>query len=88
MYAFSKSATFAAAHLNLVIHLDLKIGGILLTKSLNLWETGIVNVTSLFNIFDYGQIHKAFSLLRDGKHIGKVVLDSNSEDLVKLSLIS
>ncbi len=87
MYAFSKSATFAAVDLNLVIHLDPKTGGRLLRKSLSLWETGIVDVTSPFNIFNYGQIEEAFRLLQAGKHIGKVVLQAYAENLVKVRLI-
>ena len=84
MYAFSKSATFAAVDLNLVIHLDPKTGGRLLRESLNLWERNVVQVTSPFNVFTYTQIEEAFRMMQAGKHIGKVVLKANPEDVVRV----
>ncbi|KAH8802508.1 hypothetical protein F5884DRAFT_683224 [Xylogone sp. PMI_703] len=82
MFSFSKSATFAAVDLNLVIHLDPKTGGRLLRESLKLWEENTVKLTSPLNVFGYGQIEEAFRLMQAGKHIGKVVLKANAEDIV------
>ncbi|RFU27072.1 hypothetical protein B7463_g9261, partial [Scytalidium lignicola] len=82
MFSFSKSATFAAVDLNLVIHLDPKTGGRLLRESLKLWEQNTVKLTSPLNVFGYSQIEEAFRLMQAGKHIGKVVLKANSEDIV------
>lgn len=86
MNAFSKSATFAAVDLNLVIHLDPKTGGRLLKESLGLWEKNIVQTTSPFNVFGYSQLEEAFRMMQAGKHIGKVVLKANADDLVRVCL--
>ena len=88
MYAFSKSATFAAVDLNLVIHLDPRTGGRLLRESLNLWEKDIVKVTSPFNVFSYSKIEEAFRMMQAGKHIGKVVLKSKPDDVVRVGFRS
>lgn len=82
MFAFSKSATFAAVDLNLVINLDPKTGGRLLRESLKLWEKGIIRTSTPFNVLNYGQIEEAFRLLQSGKHIGKVVLKAEPGNLV------
>jgi NADPH:quinone reductase-like Zn-dependent oxidoreductase len=86
MYAFSKSAMFAAVDLNLVIHLDPKTGGRLLKESLGLWEKTIVQITSPFNVFGYAQLEESFRMMQAGKHIGKVILKANADDIVRVCL--
>ncbi|KAG0649046.1 Highly reducing polyketide synthase [Hyphodiscus hymeniophilus] len=82
MFAFSKSATFAAVDLNLLLHLDPKKSGQIGQASLDLWKQGVIHVTTPYNVFSYGQIEEAFRLLQSGKHIGKVVLTANESDVV------
>ena len=84
MFQFSKSATFAAVDLNLIIDLDPKTGGRLLESSLQAWKEGKMQTTTPYNVYDYGQIEFAFRHMQAGKHIGKIVLKPNPEDLVQV----
>ena len=82
MFSFSKSVTFASVDLETVLRLDPKTISRLLSKVMSLWEEGLVQKTTPFNVFDYSQIESSFRLLQSGKHIGKVVLTAAKDDVV------
>ena len=86
MFPFSRSVTFASCDLETVMRLDPNTTSRLLHKTMSLLEVGTIKETTPFNVFNYSQIKESFRLLQSGKHIGKVVLVPQKDDLAPVRM--
>lgn len=83
MFPFSKSVMFASCDLETVIRLDKNTSERLLEETVAMWDKKKIRGTTPFTVFSYGELEASFRLLQAGKHIGKVVLSAEPEDLVQ-----
>lgn len=84
MFPFSRSVTFAACDLYTITKLDTATTARILADVLDMFATGKVHAALPQTTYSFSQIEEAFRLLQQGKHIGKVVLTADAQDVVKV----
>ncbi|KAL9080059.1 MAG: hypothetical protein Q9159_007665 [Coniocarpon cinnabarinum] len=82
MMPFLQNITFAGVNLEHVFNADPAATQRLMCDTFNLIKSGVVEPPKPVTAYSYGEIEKAFRVMQQGKHIGKVVLKANINDVV------
>ena len=84
MEKFSQSVTYAAVDLGVVASLKPKRFQTLLTAVLRLHQSGAVQPVSPITTYSMSEVEKALRLMQSGKHMGKVVIEAQAQDVVQV----
>lgn len=85
MLPFSRCATFTAVDLAQISSMARPLTSRMMRSVIDLHATGKLHVCRPLNVHTFGEIEDAFRILQQGKHIGKLVLSTHPEDVVKVT---
>lgn len=86
MEKFSESATFAGVDLGVFASLKPVAFKALLNTVLELHRVGALVAVSPITVFGMSDISKAMRLMQSGKHMGKVVINAGTSNIVQVSM--
>ena len=84
MEKFLDSVTFAGIDLGVLAPTKPKVFHSILTKVMEMHQTGTVAPVSPITTYPVSEIQKAMRLMQGGKHMGKVVIAAESSDIVQV----
>ncbi len=87
MKRFLNSATFAGVDLGNVTFYQPAVINKLLTQVFALYQRNAIRVISPITCFGMSEIQDAMRLMQGGKHMGKIVIQGRSEDIVQVMLL-
>ena len=76
------NTSYHAIDLAALLRHDLSTSSNVFQEVMTLLEQGIAKPIEPINSMPFSSIEKAFRLMQTGKHIGKIVLEANDDDLV------
>ena len=86
MRTFNKSVTFASVDLTILFEFSAILAKRMVTEVFALLEHGAVRPVQPLNVFSLSEVESAFRLIQAGKHTGKVILKTDENTIVKVSL--
>jgi acyl transferase domain-containing protein/NADPH:quinone reductase-like Zn-dependent oxidoreductase len=86
MHTFTKSASFSAMDLTMVFEKKNAIGQRLLTDVMNMFFEKKLRVSYPLHLYPLSKVEEAVRLLQSGTSSGKIVLEINREDSVRVSI--
>lgn len=84
MKRFLGSVTFAGVDLTVVANYKPEIFNKLLTEVLELYQSSAVRAVSPITSFGMSEIQDAMRLMQGGKHMGKIIIQGHSNDIVQV----
>ncbi|KAK7716251.1 Type I Iterative PKS [Diaporthe eres] len=85
MLPFSRCATFTAVDLAQISSMARPLTSRMIRSVIDLHATGKLHVCRPLNVHSFAEIEDTFRVLQQGKHIGKLVLSAQPEDIVKVT---
>lgn len=85
MLPFSRCATFTAVDLAQIATMARPLTSSMMRSIIDLHATGKLQVCKPLNLHSFAEIEDAFRILQQGKHIGKLILSTHPEDVVKVT---
>lgn len=85
MFPFSRCATFTAVDLVALADKARGTASRMIQAAVDLHAQGKLHVCKPLNLHTFGELEDAFRMLQQGKHMGKIVLTANPEDMVKVT---
>lgn len=85
MLPFSRCATFTAVDLAQIATLARPLTSRIMRSVIDLHTTGKLHACKPLNLHPFAEMEDAFRILQQGKHMGKIILTANPEDLVKVT---
>lgn len=85
MFPFSRCATFTAVDLVALADKARPLASRMIQAAIDLHAEGKLHVCRPLNLHTFGELEDAFRMLQQGKHMGKIVLTANPEDMVKVT---
>ncbi|KAA8905059.1 fatty acid synthase S-acetyltransferase [Sphaerosporella brunnea] len=82
MHPFTKNSIFASVDLTFMNDVGPQLLSELLTGVMSLAHEKKIGPPQPLNIYPYSKIEEAFRFMQSGKHLGKIVLEANKDDLV------
>ena len=86
MAPFMKNITFLSVNLAGIYRHHVPLAAKVFQNVVELMHKGVVRAVEPLNVYNYSQMEDAFRTMQTGKHMGKIVLKPNDEDLVPVSL--
>ena len=88
MQKFLSSVTFAVVDLTVVAEHKPKLFNKLLTEVIELYQVNAIGEVAPITSFGMSEVQDAMRLMQGGKHTGKIIIRSQADDIVKVSLRS
>lgn len=85
MLPFSRCATFTAVDLAQIATMARPLTSRIMRSVIELHTTGKLHACKPLNLHPFSEMEDAFRILQQGKHMGKLILTANPEDLVKIT---
>ncbi|KAI1102916.1 putative polyketide synthase [Jackrogersella minutella] len=85
MAPFIKNVTFASVDLTVIFRQRKDLGARLLSEVMELLRDGSIGQVSPITLFPFSKIEEAFRYMQAGKHMGKIVLTPNEDDMVPVA---
>ena len=86
MKRFLSAVTFASVDLTIVAKLKPETINSLLTEVLELYRSNAIRAVSPITSFEISKIQDAMRLMQGGKHMGKIIIQNHSDDIVQVSV--
>lgn len=84
MSPFLNNVTFACVNMEHMLRHDKVMMANVLKKTFDLFRDGSVGLIKPTTVYKYGEIEKAFRVMQQSKHMGKLVLKSSPGDMVSV----
>ncbi|MCJ1384009.1 hypothetical protein MMC17_007124 [Xylographa soralifera] len=84
MAPFIRNATFTSVNLLAINLHNVPLASRIFADVMDLVQQGVAKPVHPISVYDYSQVEEAFRFMQVGKHIGKIVLQVNDEDLVPM----
>ncbi|KAI0382791.1 putative polyketide synthase [Hypomontagnella monticulosa] len=85
MAPFIKNVTFASVDLTVIFRQRKDLGARLLSEVMELLRDGSIGQVSPITLFPFSKIEEAFRYMQAGKHMGKIVLTPQADDMVPVA---
>lgn len=85
MLPFSRCATFTAVDLAQISSMARPLTSRMMRSVIDLHATGKLHACRPLNVHSFAEIEDAFRILQQGKHMGKLILTAQPEDIVKVT---
>lgn len=85
MLPFSRCATFTAVDLAQISSMARPLTSRMMRSVIDLHATGELHACRPINVHSFAEIEDAFRILQQGKHMGKLVLTAQPDDIVKVT---
>ena len=85
MRKFLDSVTFAGVDLTVVAEYKPELFNKLLTEVIELYQINAIREVAPVTSFSMSEIQDAMRLMQGGKHMGKIIIQSQADDIVKVS---
>ncbi|KAI8627782.1 putative polyketide synthase [Xylariaceae sp. FL1651] len=82
MSPFLRNVTFAGVNMDHVLRHDRTMMARVLNKCFNLIREGSVGLIKPTTVYKYSEMKKAFGMMQEVRHMGKIVLRAHPEDMV------
>lgn len=87
MAPFMKNITFLSINLAGIIRHNVLLAARIFQSVVQLMDKGVVRAVEPLNVYNYSQMEIAFRTMQAGKHMGKIVLKANDNDLVPVGFL-
>ncbi|MCJ1392471.1 hypothetical protein MMC18_005338 [Xylographa bjoerkii] len=84
MAPFIRNVTFTSVNLLGIYLYNLPLASRIFADVMDLVHQGVAKPVHPITVYNYSQIEEAFRFMQVGKHVGKIVLQANDEDLVPI----
>lgn len=88
MSTFLRCVTFASIDLMAVFRHDPALAGTFMAEAFELLRGSFIRPIPSLTTFSFSQFEEAFRYMQQGKHVGKVVMVAEENDMVMVSLLS
>jgi len=82
MAPFIRNVTFSSIDLTVIFRQRKALGAELLSDVMSLLRQGSIGEVSPIKVFPFSRTEEAFRYMQAGKHMGKIVLVSQEDDIV------
>lgn len=82
MTPFLHNISFSGVNMLSVYRENVPLLSRILADVMKYWAMGVTKLVTPLKIMNFSQIEEAFRIMQTGKHIGKMVLAANDDDIV------
>lgn len=82
MTPFLHNISFSGVNMLSVYRENVPLLSRILADVMKYWAMGVTKLVTPLKVMNFSQIEEAFRIMQTGKHIGKMVLAANDDDIV------